>query len=68
MGEEVLVDSLLALKCDYFVGNQESNISLGIGSMRNWSNGFKFLLGENIRGENPFLHRVNLEFHGSKTS
>jgi protein O-GlcNAc transferase len=58
IGEEVLVDSHLALKCDYFVGNQESNTSLGISSLRNWPPGFIFLLGrKNIRGENLFLHR-----------
>jgi predicted O-linked N-acetylglucosamine transferase (SPINDLY family) len=65
LGEEVLVDTLLALKCDYFVGNQESNISLGIASMRTWPHGFIFLLGENIRGENPFLHRVDLRTRGN---
>jgi predicted O-linked N-acetylglucosamine transferase (SPINDLY family) len=68
LGEEVLVDTLLAMKCDYFVGNKESNIALGIASMRNWPSGFIFLLGENIRGENPFLHRVNLSAHISNLS
>jgi protein O-GlcNAc transferase len=58
IGEEVLMDTLLALKCDYFVGNQESKTSLGISSLRHWPRGFIFLLGEkNIRGENLFLHR-----------
>jgi len=58
IGEEVLVDTLLALKCDYFVGNRESNISMGISSLHPWPPGFIFLLGEkNIRGENLFLHR-----------
>lgn len=44
--EEVLRDVLLALKCTYFVGNQESNISLAIANMRNWPQGFIFLLSE----------------------
>ncbi|MEI6827415.1 MAG: glycosyltransferase [Desulfuromonadales bacterium] len=58
IGEEVLVDALLALKCDYFVGNMESNVSVAIVSMRDWPQGFKFLLGEkNIRSENLFLHK-----------
>ena len=58
VGEEVLVDALLALKCDYFVGNQESNTSAGIASLKNWPAGFIFLLGKrNIRGENLFLHK-----------
>lgn len=58
VGEEVLIDALLATKCDYFVGNQESNVSLAIASLRDWPQGFIFLLGEkNIRGENLFLHQ-----------
>lgn len=55
IGEEVMLDALLALKCDYFVGNKESNVSLAIASMRNWSKGFMFLLGEtNNRSEKRF--------------
>jgi hypothetical protein len=55
IGEEVMLDALLALKCDYFVGNQESNVSLAIASMRNWAKGFIFLLGEkNNRSESRF--------------
>jgi hypothetical protein len=58
IGEEVLVDALLALKCDYFIGNKESNVSLAISSMRNWPQGYVFLLGSgNVRGENIFLHQ-----------
>jgi predicted O-linked N-acetylglucosamine transferase (SPINDLY family)/glycosyltransferase involved in cell wall biosynthesis len=62
IGEEVLIDALLATKCDYFVGNQESNVSLAIASLRHWSPGFIFLLGEkSIRGENLFLHQREKE-------
>ena len=58
MGEEVLIDALLATKCDYFVGNQESNVSLAIASFKEWPKGFIFLLGEkSIRTENLFLHQ-----------
>ncbi|CAK0750876.1 hypothetical protein CCP3SC5AM1_1740001 [Gammaproteobacteria bacterium] len=58
IGEEVLIDALLAIRCHYFVGNQESNVSLAIASLRDWPVGFMFLLGEkNIRGENLFLHQ-----------
>ena len=54
IGEEVLVDSLLALKCNYFIGNIESNVSLAISSMRTWPQGFIFLLGEeSARSEVP---------------
>jgi hypothetical protein len=55
IGEEVMLDALLALKCNYFVGNQESNVSLAIASMHNWPQGFMFLLGEkNNRSESRF--------------
>lgn len=57
IGEEVLIDVLLATKCNYFIGNQESNVSLAIASLRDWPPGFIFLLGEaSIRGANPALH------------
>lgn len=58
IGDEVLIDALLATHCSYFVGNQESNVSLAIASMKDWPKGFMFLLGEkNIRSENLFLHQ-----------
>ena len=57
IGEEVLLDTLLAVKCNYFIGNQESNVSLAISSMRNWPKGRIFLIGEgSCRSENLFLH------------
>lgn len=57
MGREVLVDTLLATRCDFFVGNQESNVSLAISSIKNWSSGTCFLIGlGNVRGENIALH------------
>jgi len=65
LGEQVLVDVLLAIKCDYFIGNQESNVSLAISSMKRWPPNFIFLLGQhNVRADNWFLHkehRVSLE-------
>ncbi len=58
MGTEVLLDVLLALRCDYFIGNRESNVSLAISSMRSWPKGCMFLLGnQSVRSENPFLHQ-----------
>lgn len=56
VGEEVLLDALLAIRCDYFVGSLESNVALAISSMRNWQFGFCFMVGVNIRRENPILH------------
>ena len=56
IGEEVLLDSLLAAKCDYFVGNLSSNVSLAIQSMRNWPIGLVKLIGNNARKESLYLH------------
>jgi hypothetical protein len=57
MGFEVLLDVLLAVKCNFFVGNIESNVSLAISSLKRWSNGTLFLAGfANVRGENTALH------------
>ena len=57
IGEEVLIDVLLATKCQYFIGNQESNVSLAIASMGTWRPGFMFLLGTgSARGDNVVLH------------
>lgn len=57
LGEEVFIDTLLALKCDFFLGNQTSNVSLAVASLRDWPEGRLQLLGEsNGRGENLFLH------------
>jgi len=36
IGREVLVDVLLALKCDYFVGYAKSNVSVAIEHMKEW--------------------------------
>jgi hypothetical protein len=57
IGKEVLIDVLLAVRGDYFIGNQESNVSLAISSLKHWSTGFIFLLGQaSGRAENWFLH------------
>lgn len=58
VADEVLLDALLATRCDYFVGNQESNVSLAIASLKRWPRGFLAMLGDkNGRAENLFLHR-----------
>ena len=58
LGVEVIVDVLLATRCNYFVGNKESNVSMAISSMKRWPDNFSFLLGQkNIRGDNWFLHK-----------
>jgi len=58
LGDEVVLDAYLAARCDYFVGNVESNVSVAIASLKAWPVGFSFLLGQkNVRGKNVFLHR-----------
>ena len=47
-GQEVLIDVLIALKCDYFIGNKESNVSLAIANMKRWPEGLSFVLGNEI--------------------
>lgn len=37
-GLEVILDTWLAAKCDYFIGNGYSNVSLGIYELKNWGN------------------------------
>jgi glycosyltransferase involved in cell wall biosynthesis len=57
MGTEVLVDTLLAVHCDYFIGNRESNVSLAIASMKAWPTGQIGLLGAvDFRNENSMLY------------
>jgi glycosyltransferase involved in cell wall biosynthesis len=58
VADEVLLDAYLARGCDYFIGNQESNVSLAIASLKRWPRGFLAMLGEkNGRAENLFLHK-----------
>jgi len=62
VGDEVLLDALLAARCDYFVGNQESNVSMAISSLKRWPQGLLVLLGDkNCRSENLYLHRPATE-------
>jgi glycosyltransferase involved in cell wall biosynthesis len=57
LGIEVLVDTLLATRCDYFIGNRESNVSLAIASMKAWPTGQIGLLGVvDFRNENTMLY------------
>ncbi len=58
LGDEVLIDAYVAARCDYFLGNMESNVSVAIASLKPWPGGFSFLLGQkNVRGKNVFIHR-----------
>lgn len=37
-GLEIIRDTWLAAKCDFFIGNGYSNVSLGISELKNWQN------------------------------
>lgn len=45
LGEEVLIDALLAARCDRFIGNGLSNVSLAVAQMRRWEPGSCRLFG-----------------------
>ena len=56
-GDESVIATYLAIKCDIFLGNKESNMSLAIYSLKNWAPGCFHLTGKNnIRSKNYGLH------------
>ena len=56
-GDELVMASYLATKCDIFLGNKESNTSLAIFSLKNWAPGCFHLVGQaNLRSKNYSLH------------
>ncbi|QXE90352.1 tetratricopeptide repeat protein [Geomonas subterranea] len=48
LGEEVLIDTLLAARCDRFLGNGLSNVSLAVAQMRRWTPGTCRLFGTRL--------------------
>jgi protein O-GlcNAc transferase len=48
LGEEVLVDALLAARCERFVGNGLSNVSCAVAQMKAWPAGSCRLLGARL--------------------
>jgi len=57
IGDEIVLDAFLALRCNFFLGNKESNVSLAIYDMKNWMPGSAFLIGRgSIRTKNYNLH------------
>jgi hypothetical protein len=57
LGEQVILDSWLAARCDMFLGNGGSNVSVGIRHLKDWRPGTFFLLGNDFLGErNMTLH------------
>ena len=53
-----LTSVLLACKCEYFIGNKASNISLAISSLKEWTLNFIFMFGQHsARSENASIYR-----------
>ncbi|QXE86205.1 tetratricopeptide repeat protein [Geomonas nitrogeniifigens] len=48
LGEEVLIDTLLAARCDRFLGNGLSNVSLAVAQMKRWAPGTCRLFGTRL--------------------
>lgn len=55
IGIEVLMDTYLAARCDYFIGNARSNVSTTVLHMKNWDPAHATLFGKNILDEENFL-------------
>lgn len=56
-GREVLIDALLALSCDYFLGNGLSNPSCFIYSARDWRGNAVLLGGNKLAEKNEFIYQ-----------
>jgi hypothetical protein len=56
LGEEVLVDALLAARCESFLGNGLSNVSCAVGQMKKWPAARLRLFGARI----DRLHQLTL--------
>ncbi len=57
LGEQVILDAWLAARCDFFLGNGGSNVSVGIRHLKDWQPGTFFLIGPDFLGErNLTLH------------
>ena len=48
LGEEVLIDALIAARCDRFLGNGLSNVSLAVAQMKRWEEGSCRLFGARL--------------------
>jgi hypothetical protein len=57
VGEQVILDAWLASRCEFFLGNGGSNVSVGIRHLETWKPGTFFLLGEDFLGQrNKVVH------------
>lgn len=50
-GEEVLIDTYLAAKCDFFIGNGYSNVSFSVNRLENWPESHIILLYNTLNEE-----------------
>jgi len=58
-GMEVLLDALIAMRCEAFIGNGFSNLSCFIHAARDWE-GRSFLLGGNLMNlKNEYIYKVD---------
>ena len=65
-GREVLIDSLLALRADRFIGNGRSNVSAMIAVMKVWAPGTCSLFGRSLLTEhNLHVYRISVSRDGS---
>jgi hypothetical protein len=57
LGEEVILDTFLAARCDFFLGNGASNVSTAVRHLKSWEADRFLLIGPDFLGErNLFLH------------
>lgn len=57
IGDEIVIDTFLATRCSFFLGNKASNFSLATYDLKKWPNGCAFLIGsQSIRSRNYSLH------------
>ena len=58
LGEEVVMDACLAARCDAFLGNGASNVSVAIRHLKDWTPGSFELIGSDfLTMPNLMLHR-----------
>ena len=58
IAEEVILDTYLAARCDFFLGNGTSNVSTTVRHLKDWAEGTYSLLGpDHLSLRNLFLHQ-----------
>jgi protein O-GlcNAc transferase len=55
VGDQVIVDSWLASRCQFFLGNGGSNVSVGIRHLKDWAKSTFFLIGDDFLGKPNIL-------------